>query len=183
MIINSRSSNFVFNFPVDFIHETVAEKYKPYVMRMPGLPWDTVTNMMNAHIQSISMPSMNMTPVSQTRRIGKDQTYKSGQPVPDYFSKEITITMKALDGYINYWIFMENALTFLDLSDERLYFDDMFVRVLDQEGHILQTLRFEKPMITSISEVSLSFSDNNPDFHTFDCTFTYNALDFIVEHD
>ena len=87
MIINSRSSNFVFNFPVDFIHESIEKKYAPYVMRMPGLPWDTVSNMINAHIQSISMPSLSMTPVSQTRRIGKEQTYKSGQPVPDYFTK------------------------------------------------------------------------------------------------
>lgn len=182
MIINSRSSNFVFNFPVDFIHQDIEEKYRPYVMRMPGLPWDTVSNMINAHIQSISMPSLSMTPVSQTRRIGKEQTYKSGQPVPDYFTKEMTVTMKAVDGYINYWIFLENTLLFLDLSDERLYFEDMYVRVVDQEGHVLQTIRFEKPMLTSLSEISLSYSENNPDFKTFDCTFTYNALEIMVEH-
>jgi len=182
MIINSRSSNFVFNFPVNFIHADIEKKYAPYVMRMPGLPYDTVSNMMNAHIQSISMPSLSMTPVSQTRTGGKTQTYKSGQPVPDYFTKEMTVTMKAVDGYINYWIFLENTLCFLDLSDERLYLEDMYVRVIDQEGHVLQTIRFEKPMLTSLSEVSLSYSDNNPDFNTFDCTFTYNALEVMVEH-
>jgi len=124
-----------------------------------------------------------MNPVSQTRRIGKTQTYKSGQPVPDYFTKEMTVTMKAVDGYINYWIFLENTLLFLDLSDKRLYFEDMFVRAVDQEGHVLQTVRFEKPMLSSLSEISLSYSDNNPDFRTFDCTFTYNAIEMLVEHD
>jgi len=182
MIINSRPSNFIFNFPVDFFHKDIEAKYSPYVQRMPGLPWDTVTNMMNAHIQSITMPSLSMTPVSQTRRIGKEQTYKSGQPVPDYFTKEMTVTMKTLDGYINYWIFLENTLLFMDLSDERLYFDDLYVRAIDQEGHVLQTLRFEKPMLTSVSEVSMSYSDNNPDFNTFSAVFTYNALEFMVEH-
>jgi len=183
MIINSRSSNFVFNFPVGFFHSDIETKYRPYIQRMPGLPWDTVSSMMNAHVQSITMPSMSMNPVSQTRRIGKTQTYKSGQPVPDYFTKEMTVTMKAVDGYINYWIFLENTLLFLDLSDKRLYFEDMFVRAVDQEGHVLQTVRFEKPMLSSLSEISLSYSDNNPDFRTFDCTFTYNAIEMLVEHD
>jgi len=184
MIINSRSSNFIFNFPNGFFHPDIEEKYKPYVMRMPGLPWDTVTNMMNAHVQSITMPSLSMSPVSQTRKGGKQQTYKSAQPVPDYFTKEMTVTMKALDGYINYWIFLENTLNHLDLVDEpALYFDDLFIRVIDQEGYVLQTLRFEKPMLTSLSEISLSYSDNNPDFKTFDCTFTYNAMELIIEHE
>ena len=184
MIINSRSSNFIFNFPVGFFLEQIETKYKSYINRMPGLPWDTLTNMMNAHVQSITMPSMSMSPVSQTRRLGKQQTYKSGQPVPDYFTKEMTVTMKALDGYINYWIFLENTLLHLDLKDEpSLYFDDMFVRIIDQEGHIIQTIRFEKPMLTNLSEISLSYSDNNPDFSTFDCTFTYNAMELLVEHD
>jgi len=183
MIINSRSSNFVFNYPRDFFHKDVEDKYSPYVKRMPGLPWDTLTNMMNAHVQSITMPSINMTPVQQTRRIGKTQTYKSGQPVPDYFSKEMVVTMRALDGYINYWIFLENMLMFLDLSDERLYFDDIYIRIMSQEGHVMQTIRFEKPMLTNLSEVSLSYSDNNPDFKTFSATFTYNAIEFLVERD
>lgn len=183
MIINSRSSNFVFNFPVDFFGEAIEKKYSKYVRAMPGLPWDTVTNMMNAHVQSISMPSLSMTPVQQTRHLGKQQTYKSGQPVPDYFSKEMTVTMKALEGYINYWIFLDNTLNFLDLSDKRLYFQDLFVRVLNAEGYVIQTVRFEKPMLTSLSEISLAYSDNNPDFKTFDCTFTYNAIDFINEID
>lgn len=182
MIINSRSSNFIFNFPKGFFHPDIEKKYTPYVMRM-SLPWDTVTTMMNAHVQSITMPALNMTPVSQTRRIGKEQLYKSGQPVPDYFTKEMTVTMKAVDGYINYWIFLENLLYYLDLSDERLYFDDIYVRVIDQEGHVLQTVRFEKPMITNMSEITLSYSDNNPEFSTFTCTFTYNALELMVEHD
>jgi hypothetical protein len=95
----------------------------------------------------------------------------------------MVVTMRALDGYINYWIFLENMLMFLDLSDERLYFDDIYIRIMSQEGHVMQTIRFEKPMLTNLSEVSLSYSDNNPDFKTFSATFTYNAIEFLVERD
>jgi hypothetical protein len=183
MILNSRSSNFLFNFPVGFFSKDIEQKYIGYVRAIPGLPWDTVTNMMNAHVQSITMPSLSMDTVAQTRKLGKQQTYKSGQPVPDYFSKEMTVTMKAVEGYINYWIFLDNTLRFLDLSDKRLYFDDIYVRILNDKGYVIQTIRFEKPMLTGLSEISLSYSDNNPEFKTFDCTFTYNAIDFIIETD
>lgn len=182
MIINSRSSNFVFNFPKGFFSDYIEEKYKPYVMRMP-LPWDTIHNYMNAQIQSVTMPSLTMPTVSQVRKGGKDQKYKSGQPVPDYLSKEMTVTMRALDGYINYWIFMDNALRWLDLDEPALYHDDLYMRIMDQEGHIIQSVRFEKPILTGISQVTASFSDNNPEVSTFDCTFEYNAVDFVVERD
>lgn len=182
MIINSRSSNFIFNFPKGFFADEIERKYLPYVKRMP-LPWDTITDVMNAQVQSITMPSLSMTPVGQVRKLGKEQVYKSSQVVPDLFTKEMTVTMRTLDGYINYWIFLENALMWLDFTNRELYFDDLYIRVMNQEGYILQTVRFEKVLLTSVSEISLSFSDNNPDFKTFDCTFRYNALEVLVEHD
>lgn len=182
MIINSRSSNFIFNFPKDFVHESISDKYLPFVKRMP-IPWDTVLDFLNAQVQSISMPSLSMSPVSQTRKLGKSQVYKSGQVVPDLFSKDMTVTMRTLDGYINYWIFLENALRWLDFTTDELYFNDLFINITNQEGYIVQKVRFEKVLLTSVSEISLSFSDNNPDFKTFDCTFTYNAIDISVPHD
>jgi len=183
-IINSNSSNFIFTFPKGFFNPTIEAKYLPYIKRQPDLIWDDVTGLMNSQVQSISMPSLSMTPVEQVRKGGKMQSYKSARPVPDYFSNEMTVTMRCLNGYINYWIFLENLLMHLDLVDEDgLYFEDLYIRMLNQEGYIVQTVRFQKPTITNLSEISLSYSDNNPSFKTFDCTFRYNALELIVEND
>lgn len=182
MIINARSSNFIFNFPKSFIIPPIEDKYKNYVMRMP-LPYDTVQNFMNAHVQSITFPSLAMEPVTQARKLGKEQAYKSGKVTPDLFTKEMTVTMKAVDGYINYWIFLENALNYLDFSTKDLYLEDMYIRVLSQEGHIVQTVRFQKVILTGVSEIVLSYSDTTPTFSTFNATFKFNALDIFVEHD
>src|SRR5690606_10395378 len=126
-----RSSNFIFNFPKGFFIDAIEKKYRPYVKRMP-LPWDNVTTMMNAQVQSVSMPSLSMSPVSQTRKLGKEQVYRSSQVVPDLFTKEMTVTMRTLDGYLNYWIFLENALHYFDFSKEELYLDDLYIRVMSQ---------------------------------------------------
>jgi hypothetical protein len=183
MIINSRSSNFIFNFPRGFFDKDIEDKYLPYVKRNP-LPFDTVHTMMNAHVQSVTFPSLSMEPVSQTRKFGKEQNYKNSKPVYDLFTRDMTVTMKALDGYINYWIFMENALKYLEVLEENPpYFDDLNIDFLNQEGHIIMTARFNKLVLTGISEIQLSYSDNQPEFKTFDATFRFNKMDLIVKRD
>lgn len=183
MIINSRSSNFIFNFPKGFIHSDIETKWTPYVKRNP-LPYDTVHTMMNAHVQSVTFPAFNMEPVTQTRQFGKEQNFKNARPVHDLFTRDMTITMKALDGYVNYWIFLENALKFQEVfADNPPYFDDLNIDFLDQEGHIIMTARFNKLILTSISEQQLSYSDNQPDFKTFDTTFRFGKMDLIVKRD
>lgn len=183
MIINSRSSNFIFNFPKGFFDQAIEDKYLPYVKRNP-LPYDTVHTMMNAHVQSVTFPSLSMEPVTQTRRFGKEQNYKNSKPLYDLFTRDMTVTLKALDGYINYWIFIENAQHYLQIMEPNdVYFDDLNIDFLDQEGFIVMTARFSKLILTSISEIQLSYSDNQPDFKTFDVGFRFNKMDLIVKHD
>lgn len=183
MIINSRSSNFIFNFPKGFFAESVEEKWTPWIKRMP-LPYDTVHSAMNANVQSVTFPSFSMEPVSQTRKFGKQQDYKNARPVYDLFTRDMTVTIKALDGYSNYFIFLENALEYLKIGEPtQQYFDDMDINFLSQEGHIITTARFNKIVLTGISEIQLSYSDNQPEFKTFDVTFRFNKMDLIIKRD
>lgn len=185
MIINSRASNFIFNFPKGFFQKAVEEKYLNYIKRMPE-PYDTVHTFMNAQVQAVTFPSLNMEPVEQTRLYGKKQDYKNAVPHQDLFTRDMTVTIKALDGYINYWIFMDNAIEYFKLFDginKNNYFEDLHIRFLSQEGHIINTVRFHGIILTGISEIQASYSDNNPEFKTFDCTFRYNILDIGVEKD
>lgn len=182
MIINSRSSNFLFTFPKGFFSKAIIDKYTPYVKRNP-LPYDTLENFMAAQIQSVTFPTISMEPVRQTRLYGKSQEYKNSVPIGDLFTRDLSITFKTLDGYINYWIFLENALEYLNFQNKTLYFDDLQMRFLDQEGHVVIATQYKGSYFKGMTEVTLSYSDNNPDFKTFTATFGFFKMDIFVDHD
>ncbi len=184
MIINSRSTNFWFLWGKGFFPAEIVTKYTPYIRRHP-IPYDTMDNFMSSSIQSLTFPTLSMDPVQQTRLYGKKQEYKSSTPVKDLINREITITMKSFEGYINYWIFMETMLQYLsfDEPNPKMYFDDFQLRLLDQEGRGVSACKFKGLYFKSLSEISLSYSDNNPDFRTFSATFGYFEMQIFVDND
>jgi hypothetical protein len=141
---------------------------------------------MNAQVQAVTFPALAMDPVEQTRKYGKKQDYKNSVPFQDLFSRDMTVTIKTLDGYINYWIFMDNAIEyfkFFDGANTNKYFEDLHIRFLSQEGHVVNTVRFHGVILTGISEIQASYSDNNPEFKTFEASFRYNVIEIGVEKD
>ena len=182
MLANSRNANFAFYFPKGFWYKSVIDQFKNYVKRNP-LPYDTVENFMAAQIQSVTFPSITMQTVSQTRLLGKQQDYKSATPVADLFDRSLTVTFKAVDGYINYWIALENALRYYDFENKDQYLEDMQLRFLDAEGHIMYTVKYNKVIMTGLSELSMSNSDNNPNFKTFSMNFSFYDVTLLIEHD
>ena len=182
MIINSRSSNFLFTFPKGFFSQCIIDKYTPYIKRN-YLPYDTLENFMAAQIQSVTFPTISMEPVQQTRNLGKRQEYKNSVPIADLFTRDLEVTFKTLDGYINYWIFLENAIDYLSFENKQLYFDDLQMRFLDQEGRVVLTTQYKGTYFKGMTEVTLSYSDNNPDFKTFTASFGFFKMDIFVDHD
>ena len=182
MIINSRSSNFLFTFPKGFFSNSIICKYTTYVKRN-FLPYDTLENFMAAQIQSVTFPTISMDPVQQTRNLGKKQEYKNSVPIADLFTRDLQITFKTLDGYINYWIFLENALEYLSFENKDLYFDDLQMRFLDQEGHVVVTTQYKGTYFKGMTEITASYSDNNPDFKTFTASFGFFKMDILIDHD
>jgi hypothetical protein len=172
VIVNSRNANYIINFPKGFWYKNVTDMFARYVKRNP-LPYDTVENFMAAQVQSVNFPGLSMQTVSQTRPLGKAQEYKNSLPVADLFNRNISISFKALDGYINYWIALENALEYYQFKQQNEYLEHIQMRFLDQEGHILYTIKFNKPILTGISELSMSYSDNVPEFKTFSMDFSF----------
>jgi len=182
MIINSRSSNFLFTFPKGFFCKAVIDKYEHYVKRN-YLPYDTLEHFMAAQIQSVTFPTLSMDPVQQTRYLGKKQEYKNSVPISDLFTRDLQVTFKSLDGYINYWIFLDNALEYLSFENKIQYFDDLQMRFLDQEGHVVLTTQYKGTYFKGLTEVTLSYSDNNPDFKTFTASFGFFKMDVFIDHD
>jgi hypothetical protein len=182
MLLNSRQNGFVFSFPPDFFSDAVKEKYKKYYQSLI-LPYDSINDFMSSTIQSVDFPGWNMDPAVQTRLFGKKQDFKNAIQIPDLFSREFTITFKLTDAYLNYFIFLENSLNFLDFEKSKTLptFPPMRLSLLDNQGYLVASIIFNRPILKGQDGFKLSYSAGTPDFKTFNAKFSY--FDFDIELD
>lgn len=181
MILNSRSNLFNFKFPKSFIPKEVADKYRPYLNRMPGNIIEEPIDFINYTIQGVSMPGISFTPPEQQFNDGTT-TYKRGfQPIQNLINREVTVTMQLLDGFINYWILSDTLLYHYNRQNEKSYIDDLKLQILDAEGIHVMSVVFEKPIMNSLSEIDLNMSQNIAEFSTVSVTFFYNKFNLVNE--
>lgn len=174
MILNSRNNNFIVGFPKTFLYQRVQERYAPLLKRLP-LPYDSVTDYLNASIQSMTMPSISAENVSQTLYEDGIQ-WKGGYRIGKYMEKDFTITFKSYEAYVNYWIMFDQFQEFLAYDNENQYLPNMTLSFLDQDGFELVVFEFKQITMTGLSELELNFSSNTAEFNNFTCDFHYNYL-------
>ena len=180
MLLNVRQNGFIFNFPPDFFAPEIKEKYKKYYQSLI-LPYDTIDEFMSSTVQQIDFPSWAMQPVQQTRPLGKLQEYKNSKPLKELFTREITLTMKISDAYLNYFIFLENSLEFLDFSNKEQTLKPIKLLMLNNEGYSVSSITFNNPILMSQTGIKLSYSSVTPQFNTFEVKFKY--FDFKLDVD
>jgi hypothetical protein len=180
MILNAKGNNFYFVFPKGFFPEAVTSKYLPYLKRQP-VAYDSIPQMMNSTIQSITVPSIQMGTVEQTRYLGKKVRYKSSVPVQDLFSSDFSVTFKMLDGFLNYFVMMDTLLYFLNFKNADVHTMDLAVRLLDNDGNIITTIGFKDTILKSLGELQLNYTSNSPENQTFSLGFTCNFIDIVLE--
>jgi hypothetical protein len=178
MLLNSRQNGFIFHFPPDYFDAEVKEKYKKYYQSLI-LPYDTINDFMSSTVQSIDFPGWQMDPTVQTRLFGKKQEYKNSTQVVDLFTREFSITFKLTDAYLNYFIFLENSLKYSNRDQPT--FSPMRLSLLDNEGYLVSSIIFNRPVLKSQEGFKLSYSSATPDFRTFTAKFAY--FDFDIELD
>lgn len=180
MILNVRQNGFAFWFPPDFFADSVKQKYSKYFKSLI-MPFDSIEDFMSSTIQSIDFPGWTMDEVVQSRVLGKRQEYKNAVPVPDLFQRKFTVTFRLTDAYLNYFIFLENSLDFLDFDNKKQIFSPMRLMLMDNQGYSMASVIFNKPILTTQEGFKLSYSSATPDFKTFSATFSY--FDFKLELD
>ena len=180
MILNAKGNNFYFVFPRGFFPEAVTSKYTPYLERQP-VAYETISQLMNSTIQSVTVPSIQMTTVEQTRYLGKKVRYKSSVPIQDLFSTDFSVTFKMTDGFLNYFVMLDTLLYFLNFKNSDVHSMDLAVRVLDNDGNIVTTIGFKETILQSLGELQLNYTSNAPDTQTFSLGFSCNFIDVILE--
>ena len=180
MILNPKGNSFYFNFPKGFFSSRVTEKYENYIKKQP-IPFDNVQQYVNSTIQSISMPGLTIDSVEQVRVLGKKVSYKGSTPIQDLFSRDFTINFKNTDGFINYFIMLDTVLDFLNFGNPQLFIQDLPVRIMDNEGNIVVSVTFQEVILTSFSQIDLSYTSNSPQFASFSLGFKCNYIDIQLE--
>ena len=176
MLLNSRNNLFSFNFPRNFIPATIAEKYKPYLNRIPGNVIEEPIDFLNYTIQGCNFPSVSQETMETNAR-GSSRFHRGVQAsVVD--DKTFTVTFQLVDGYINYWILRDIFTTYYNHTETKEHFlQDLTLNITDAEGNVIVTVKMMYPIMLGVSELSMSFASNVAEFNTFDVAFQYNVLE------
>ncbi len=183
MQLNARNNGFVILFPPDFFSEEIKEKYKKYYQSLI-LPYDTIEDFMSSTIQQVEFPGWNIPILSQTRTLGKKQGYKDPTPIEDLFQREFTITFKMTDAFLNYWIFLDNAIQYLshiDHNQDKNTLSPIRLSLLNNEGYMVSSILFKRPILKGQDGIKLSYSSVTPDFKTFNAKFEYLNFDLDLD--
>ena len=175
MMLDSRHSGFILLFPPTFFNEELKKTYKNYVKQLM-LPYETLDDFMSSTVQSVSFPGWDMSMPQQIRKYGAEQDFKSSKQVKDLLERDITITFQIVDGWANYFIFLDNAIRYLDFNNDKdkHYFDVMRLGWLSREGYLLGYMDMKKLILNGMSGFKLSYSSINQEFNTFDAKFKFN---------
>ena len=180
MILNARNNGFVFLFPPDFFSDEIKEKYKKYYQNLI-LPYDTIEDFMSSTIQQVEFPGWDMPLAQQTRTLGKRQEYKGSKPIEDVFKREFTITFKMTDAFLNYWIFLDNALNYIDFDNREPTFSPMSLSMVDNQGYLVSSIKFNRPILKGQDALKFSYSSVTPEFRTFNARFQYLDFDLDIQ--
>jgi hypothetical protein len=182
-MLSSRNNAFDFKLPRKFIPEVVAAKYRKYMDKIPGALLAEPIDIVNYSIQGINIPGVSFDPVTLQDNDGTTRYHRGAVPIQNTITREFTVTMQLLDGYINYWIMMDTLLYYYARSTKEPYCQDLTLRILDSEGASVAYMEFQKPILKSMNDLNLSFSENVAAFNTFELNFVYNKLDLKIEID
>ena len=202
MVLNSRQNSFLINLPQDFFSPEIDVKYEKYYRNLI-LPYRSISDFMASTIQTVNFPGLATVLPTQTRTLGKVQELQSAKPIADMFARDLKLTFKLTDSYLNYFIMMDNLLNYLEpanvnpnntqnslgqaLSNTQIsnsnhpYFSPIRLTLLNNEGYGVSSIVFNRPMITNLSALTLSYSSITPQFQLFTVDFKYYNFDLELD--
>jgi hypothetical protein len=132
-ILNAKSNLFIIQFPKGFFYPEVREKWEPIIQRLQT-PYETLEDYINANIQSISFPAINIDTVSQGQGMFKVH-YRPGKELNPIFERSLDITFKLSESYYSYWIMFDQFEKYLQYNnDHPIYWPSIHLLFLDHHG-------------------------------------------------
>jgi hypothetical protein len=172
MILNSLNNQFVIQFSKNMFYSEVRKKWEPVVRRLK-LPYESIEDFINASVQSINFPSVELPIVEQQQQQYKI-AYRGGKELEAVLDKNLTLTFKLSEGFISYWILFEQLEMFVAYGDSIPFWPPMYVSFLDHHGFELVAFTFHKIVPTNLSQFEITYAQTAAEFNTFTMNLRYN---------
>ena len=183
-LLNSKFSNFRLNFPKNWFYPEIIETYDQY-FRKSMIPYTNLTDYINFTIQSVSWPALAIETVTQTKK-DAEITYKSGWDLNRQTEKNLTITFRTTEGFLNYFVMRSQLEMYYEqgkTAKNNVFVPDLNLMMLDHYGYLILTQKMKYVVYMGLSELELSQSANVPEYRTFTADFKYSELSFIKNYD
>jgi len=177
MRINSQNNQFVFNLPQAYITKDIEEKFQIF-MDKNFVQYNDVMDYLNSTIKDLVFPSISYDKVQQTKYHGKKINWRESGNVSDKFQGEIDITYRSVDSHLNYFILLEISNRFY-LQDNPNYLPTLNIKILDKEGDVVYIILLKDVIISSLSELRLSYYSTDFSESTFSLQISYNYIEIL----
>jgi len=176
MLLNPKMNNYELSLPSDWLYDEVVNKYTRYFKSEKSI-YPKLINFINSTIQSISWPSISLTNVEQ-REKGKTKSFRGGEPAELGFTKEVTITFKCSENYLNYMIMRDLLFEYMKTvgNAKDSFMPDIMLNMLDSSGRVVMTFQYIDIVYFAITELELSMGSNTAEYRSFDIQLAYKDI-------
>lgn len=180
MVLNNKPQMFSIYFNDHFFYKEVREKWGPIIERM-RLPYQSVADFMNAQIQTVTFPGLNLSNPTQQR--GQYEiTYPTGGELEPLISKDLSITFKLTESYISYFIMWDQIDIYLHYVNKAAdkkpcWMEPIQLAFLSDAGFQLTEFVFREITPSSLTELNLSYAAQIAAYSTFNFSLKYNWFD------
>ena len=179
MVLNNKAQMFSVWFPSDFFYQEVTEKWTPFVEKMK-LPYTNVVDFMNAQIESISYPSIEIGSAKQQQGQFEIE-YTSAKELEAIVPKDFTLTMKLTESYLSYFIMYDQIKWYLEYRKKYtghvVFMNDINLSFLSESGLGLVNFVYRYVIPKTLGEINLSYAAQAVTNNTFTIGLHYNRMD------
>jgi len=179
MRISSQNSQFIFLLPVDFISPRLYQKFQKF-LDTNHVQYDNVLDYLNSSLKEIVFPSISYENVEQRAKYGKKMAWRPSINVLDTFQQELDITFRSIDSHTNYFMMIEILQEFYQTA-ERSFIPYLSLHILDKNGDLIYTIIFKNNLLKTLSELRLTYQNQDFSEKQFTLTFRFNWLDILYE--
>jgi hypothetical protein len=179
MRISSQNSQFIFQFPIDFISARLYEKWQKF-LDSNHTPYDNVLDYLNATIKEIVFPSISYENVEQRIKYGKKMPWRPSINVFDTYQQELDITFRSVDSHANFFLMQEILQEFYQTC-KRSWIPYFTLHILDKNGDLIYTVIFKNNLLKTLGELRLTYQNQDFSEKQFTMTFRFSWLDIIYE--
>lgn len=175
MVLNNKAQMFSVWFDEIYFYPEVEEKYVNIINKMK-LPYLSLSDFMNAQLQTITFPAISMDAATQQRgqyEIG----YASGKEVDALIDKTLKLEFKLTESYLSYWILWDQIETYLKYKRHTpCWWDPINLTFLDDAGFEIRTMQFQQIVPISLSGLNLSYKSQISTYNTIELNLRYNYI-------